>query len=77
MNLNDPSHLDQHIGSLLEAWINRPVDDDQCRFCNATLDESAPPDERYCNSVCESSMEAVLDARIEIGSRDLEQRGYD
>lgn len=77
MNLNDPRHLDQQIGSLLEAWINRSVEDNQCRFCNDALDEPKPPSERYCDDECESAFEKVMDARVAIGNRDLEQRGYD
>jgi hypothetical protein len=74
MNANE---LDQQIGSILEAWINRDVDDDQCRFCNEQLDEPAPPGDRYCDDECEAAMDQVFDARIAIGKRDMEQRGYD
>lgn len=73
----NPQQLDQAIGSLLEAWINRDVDEDQCRFCNEPLDSPEPPETRYCNDYCESALEDVLEARIVIGERDLAQRGYD
>lgn len=73
----NPHELDQAIGSQLEAWINRDVDEDQCRFCNDTLEAPEPPESRYCNDYCESALEKVLEARNVIGKRDLAQRGYD
>lgn len=69
--------LDQQIGSLLEAWYTRDVDEDQCRFCNERLDEPAPAQERFCDDECEDAFEKVFEARLAIGKRDLEQRGYD
>lgn len=73
----DSERLDQFIGSMLEAWINRDVDEDQCRFCNERLEEPKSAAERYCSVECEQRMETVLEARVAIGKRDMEQRGYD
>lgn len=76
MNLND-QQLDQVVGSLLEAWTTREVPADHCRFCNESLDEEPLPDRRFCDESCEADFEKVLEARIALGERDLEQRGYD
>jgi hypothetical protein len=73
----NPDQLDQLLGSMMEAWINRDVDEDQCRFCNERLEEATPAAERYCSVECEQRMETVLEARVAIGNRDMEQRGYD
>lgn len=67
--------LDQQIGSILEAWINRDTKG-VCRFCNEPVGDVAP-DERFCNDECKDRFETVMDARIAIGKRDLQQRGYD
>lgn len=71
------NQLDQQIGSIIEAWTTRDVADDQCRFCNEELDEAEPPDERFCSDDCEDDFRQVMDARIAIGKRDMDQRGYD
>lgn len=71
------NQLDQQIGSLLEAWINRDVPSDRCRFCNEPLDDSEPPAARYCDESCEEAFDQVLEARLAIGRRDLDQRGFD
>lgn len=70
-------NLDQQIGSLLEGWITRDVPAERCRFCNELLEEPVEPPERYCNETCEERFDTVLEARLAIGKRDLEQRGYD
>ena len=67
--------LDQQIGSILEAWITRDTDG-VCRFCNSHVGDVAP-DERFCTDECKDRFEKVLDARIALGKRDLQQRGYD
>jgi hypothetical protein len=36
-----------------------------------------PPAEKFCSEECEDRFETVMDARIAIGKRDLQQRGYD
>ena len=71
------SQLDQQIGSIIESWATRDVDENQCRFCNDELPEPRPADERYCSIDCEEAFQKVMDARIAIGKRDLAQRGYD
>ena len=71
-------NLDQRIGSLLEAWATRDVAADQCRFCNETLDTpTEDPSERFCSESCSEHFGTVMDARIAISKRDLDQRGYD
>lgn len=72
-----PSQLDQQLGSILEGWINRDVRDDQCRFCNAQLDDEKPAADRYCDEECEEDFGTVMQARLALGRRDLNQRGYD
>lgn len=76
MNMNR-SELDQKIGSLLEAWINRPTGEANCRFCEEPLEEEKPANKRYCSDDCEKALRKVMEARIAIGERDLQQRGYD
>lgn len=73
----DNQQLDQVLGSLLEAWTTREVPSDQCRFCNDVLDEERLPDRQFCDKSCEEDFEKVVEARIALGERDLEQRGYD
>jgi hypothetical protein len=73
-----PNWLDQHLGSILEAWTTRDVDGDRCRFCTDHLE--APVEDssdQFCNEECAAAFETVMDARIALGHRDLEQRGYD
>lgn len=73
---NAQSDLNAQIGSLLERWTTR--DTSGCRWCNAPLeDEPATPTEAFCDDDCQESWQQVLDARIEIGKRDMSQRGYD
>jgi hypothetical protein len=70
--------LDQQLGSIMEAWTTRDVAADQCRFCNERLEEPTDdPSERFCSASCADDFETVMDARIALGRRDLEQRGYD
>lgn len=67
--------LDQQIGSYMEAWINRDTGEN-CRFCNEHVGD-VPPDERFCDAECEEEFNRVMEARIAIGERDMDQRGYD
>jgi hypothetical protein len=70
--------LDQQLGSLLEAWTTRDLPADQCRFCTERLAEAVDdPAEQFCDDDCEADFETVLDARVALGQRDLDQRGYD
>ena len=76
--LSSPEWLDQNLGSVLEAWATRDVAADQCRFCNETLDAPTDdPTERFCSASCSEHFETVMGARIALGKRDLDQRGYD
>jgi hypothetical protein len=68
-------NLDQRIGSILEAWVNRDTGEG-CRFCNEPVGD-VPAMEKFCSEECEDRFETVMDARIAIGKRDLQQRGYD
>ena len=70
------SHLDQEIGSVLEAWTTRDTGE-YCRFCANEHVGDAPPEERFCSDDCREDFQKVLDARITIGERDLELRGFD
>lgn len=72
------NQLDQQLGSLLEGWINRDTPDDCCRFCNDPLGEPREsPADRFCDIDCEEDFNTVLSARIALGKRDLNQRGFD
>lgn len=75
--LTSPEWLDQQVGSIMEAWLTRETNPNQCRFCNNSLDWEADPAERFCDNDCEEAFEAVQEARVAIGERDLRQRGYD
>ena len=70
------SELDQQIGSILEGWQNRDTGE-YCRFCADEHVGDVPPAERFCSDECEASFDEVAQARIVIGERDLEKRGYD
>jgi len=63
--------IDQQIGSLLERWLTASIPD-HCSFCR--VEET---DEEFCSEECEENFQTVMDARLAIGRRDLEQRGYD
>lgn len=68
--------LDQHIGSLLEAWTTRDTGE-FCRFCAVEHVGDVEPDEKFCSEDCETAFQTVLAARVAIGDRDLDERGYD
>ena len=68
--------LDQQLGSILEAWVQRDVPEDHCRFCNEPLDELKEPSGRYCDEECASAFGDVLQARLALGERDMRQRGF-
>lgn len=71
------STLDQQIGSRLEAWTTRDTGA-YCRFCaDEHVGENVPASERFCSATCENRFETVMEARIALGQRDLDQRGYD
>lgn len=71
------SRLDQQLGSLLDSWVHRDLPADRCRFCTEEIGDEQPPQDRFCDDDCEDAFDLVLEARLEIGQRDLEQRGYD
>jgi hypothetical protein len=80
MNYGTRSHLDQKIGSVLEAWLLEGVEG-ACQFCREPL---GPDDETvtegknvFCTEDCRDNWKTVFDARTAIGKRDLEQRGFD
>jgi hypothetical protein len=72
-------NLDQQLGSLIEAWYTRDVPDGHCQFCNEAIDGEPVTKgaHEYCDDSCRDDLEQVLQARLVIGERDLEQRGYD
>lgn len=80
------SRLDQAIGSLLERWLNEDTGE-LCTFCREERVRLKPPDvsepagdwdgEKFCSRTCADRFGKVFEARLEIGKRDLDQRGYD
>ena len=67
--------VDRMIGSYLERWITMDTGI-YCRFCRVEVAREDGAGD-YCCGDCEDSFRAVMEARIEIGNRDLDQRGYD
>lgn len=68
--------IDAQIGSLLERWITIETGE-YCRFCRTERVPDEPIQDRFCSEDCEQAFETVLNARLEIGKRDMDQRGYD
>lgn len=68
--------LDQHIGSLIEAWTSRDTGE-YCRFCAQEHVGAVDPSERFCSEECEEAFRTVMEARFAIGRRDMDLRGYD
>jgi len=68
--------LDQLIGSLLENWLTRDTGN-RCRFCNLELGDPREPGDRFCSARCKEDFNKVFEARLAIGKRDLDQRGFD
>jgi len=66
-----PKEIDFAIGSLLEAWLTR--DTKGCRFCNKPLKGN----KQFCSAECKKKWEKIHEARVLLGLRDLEQRGFD
>lgn len=75
VHLTNTEDLDWLIGSILEMWLTRNTDPDQCQFCNGTLNYAAEPAERFCDDECQAAFEQVQEARTAIGERDLDQWG--
>lgn len=67
--------LDQELGWLLESWTTRDTGEG-CRFCNTPVGD-VPNEEKFCDETCEERFEQVMEARVAVGKRDLQQRGYD
>jgi hypothetical protein len=70
------SELDQQLGSIIEGWTCRDTGE-YCRFCAVERVGDVPPIEKYCSDECEERFNKVMAARLAVGKRDLEQRGYD
>lgn len=49
---------------------------ESCRWCGEHVGD-VPEGEKFCGDDCEESFSTVMDARLELGKRDIEQRGYD
>lgn len=70
------SQLDQQLGSILEAWVTQETGD-RCRFCRQERVRDASKNDRFCSEGCREDFKQVQQARLALGQRDLEQRGYD
>jgi len=76
--VNSQSEMNHDLGSLLEAWTTR--DSPGCAFCNAPSPDYTSEDtggREFCDEDCKEGFEKVIEARLALGRRDLEQRGYD
>jgi hypothetical protein len=69
--------LDQLIGSMLENWLTKDCPKGYCRFCRKPVDGRLRPEVQFCDGKCKANFDKVQEARIVIGKRDLERRGYD
>lgn len=69
---------DETIGSLLDHWLTRKMNG-RCRFDNVELVErfEGHPELQFCGPKCRESFDKVVAARIAIGARDLDRRGFD
>lgn len=67
---------DQIIGSILERWLTTPCKG-KCRFCREPVSEELKPPDQFCSEECKKKWQKVMEARLVIGKRDLDQRGYD
>ena len=72
-----PVDLNDTIGSLLENWLTTNCPPGYCRFCRKPVDARLKPAVQFCDKKCHENWNIVSKARIVIGERDLEQRGYD
>ena len=70
------SKLDQRIGTMLETWTTRDTGA-YCRFCADERVGDVDEQDKFCSSKCRERFDQVLEARVAIGSRDMDQRGYD
>ena len=66
---------DEAIGSWLENWLTRQDGTSLCRFCNTKLSTTTLP--HFCTGSCKKNFEVVQHARLLIGERDFERRGFD
>lgn len=76
--VNQQSDLNAKLGSLMERWLTR--DTPGCAFCNAPDPDYQDDDtgvHEFCDEACAEAFEKVLDARVTLSKRDLDQRGYD
>lgn len=67
---------DQMIGSVLESWVNRDTGE-YCRFCADVHVGDVESNEKFCSDECRERFDQVFDARLAIGKRDIDLRGYD
>lgn len=70
---------DQLLGSVMENWVTRDVPHGHCRFCNESVGDDAVTEGRqqFCDTDCKEQFQTVFSARLALGRRDLDQRGYD
>jgi hypothetical protein len=71
--------VDQQLGSILENWYTRDVPDGHCRFCNERHgdDPIEQGQQRFCDEGCHDQFKKVFQARLALGNRDMDQRGFD
>jgi predicted nucleic acid-binding Zn ribbon protein len=71
--------VDQLLGSYMEHWVTREVPEGHCRFCNDPhgSDPVENGRQRFCDEDCHEEFEKVFKARLALGRRDMDQRGYD
>ncbi len=69
---------DEAIGSELEYWLSgREHPKGRCFFCGKPSNEFRVGIREYCSERCRDDERAVFAARLAIGRRDLERRGFD
>jgi hypothetical protein len=73
-------NLNAQIGSILEGWLLEGVTG-ACQFCREDLgpdDDTVTKGELvFCSEECREDWKTVQEARLALGKRDLEQRGFD
>lgn len=67
--------IDDQLGSIIESWTTRDTGEG-CRFCGEPVGD-VDPAEKFCDEKCSDRFDTVVEARIALGKRDVEQRGFD
>lgn len=67
---------DEVIGSILERWLTTTYKS-KCRFCRKPVSKDMKPPDQFCSKDCKEKWQKIMEARLVIGKRDLDRRGYD